>query len=105
MIDKIKSKDWIQFYIFWELSLIKELGYEINFLKDYQKKNKLNIYIKLNEKDFKVPEMILKRKMQKDQKNVKEALVFNKNLLLENFIFPNKIKLPLFRKILEMYYS
>jgi DNA repair protein RecO (recombination protein O) len=105
MIDKIKSKNWIQFYIFWELSLIKELGYEIDFLKDYQKKNNLNIYIKINEKDFKVPEMILKRKMHKDEKNVKEALAFNKNLLLENFIFPNKIKLPLFRKILEMYYS
>ena len=105
MIDKINSNDWIQFYIFWEISLIRDLGYEIDFLNDYQKKNMPNIYIKINEKDFKVPEMIVKRKMQKDEKNVKEALAFNKNLLLENFFFPNKIKLPLFRKILEMYYS
>ena len=36
---------------------------------------------------------------------IKEALIFNKNLLLENFILPNSLKLPLYRKMLENYYT
>ena len=35
----------------------------------------------------------------------KKALLFNKNLIMENFITPNKLKFPLFRNILENYYS
>ena len=35
---------------------------------------------------------------------IKEALVFNKNLLIENFISPNNLKFPLFRNLLENYY-
>ena len=36
---------------------------------------------------------------------VKEALIFNKKLFMENFIIPNKLKLPSFRNILEKYYT
>ena len=73
MLNELKSDNWIQFYIDWELSLIKELGYE---------------NININYKD-----------------DIKEALIFNKKLLMENFILPNKLKFPLFRNILENYYS
>ena len=38
------------------------------------------------------------------KKNIKDALIFNKKLLMENFILPNKLKFPLFRNILEKYY-
>ena len=31
MLDQLKSDNWINLYIFWELSLIKELGFEVNF--------------------------------------------------------------------------
>ena len=36
--------------------------------------------------------------------NIKKALIFNKRLLMENFIIPNKLKFPLFRNILENYF-
>jgi len=36
--------------------------------------------------------------------NTKKALTFNKNLLMENFIIPNRLKFPLFRSILENYF-
>ena len=36
--------------------------------------------------------------------NIKKALIFNRNLLMENFIIPNRLKFPLFRNILENYY-
>ena len=68
-----RSDNWIKLYINWELSLIKELGFETN--------------LKINFDD-----------------NTKKALTFNRNLLMENFINPNRLKFPLFRNILESYF-
>ena len=73
MLHELKTHDWINRYIEWELLLIKELGYE----------NKLTI---------------------NHEGNIKKALSFNKQLLMENFIVPNKLKFPLFRNILENYF-
>ena len=73
MLSDLRSQNWIRLYINWELSLIKQLGYETN--------------IKINYND-----------------DTKKALTFNRNLLMENFIIPNKLKLPLFRNILENYF-
>ena len=73
MLENLKSDNWIELYIKWELSLIKELGFETDV--NFDSKN-----------------------------NVKKALIFNKKLLMENFITPNKLKFPLFRNILENYF-
>ena len=74
MMNNLKLSNWIKLYIEWELSLIKELGYEESS------------YINHNI-------------------SIKKSLAFNKNLLMENFIIPNKLKFPLFRNILEKYYN
>ena len=73
MLADLSSDNWIKIYINWELSLIKELGFEAN--------------LKINYND-----------------DIKKALTFNRNLLMENFIIPYKLKFPLFRNILENYY-
>ena len=101
MINNLKLKNWIELYIQWELSLIKDLGYEINFLD-----NKNNNFIEINNKSLKIPNILLKKKLHMIYNNeIKEALTFNKELLLENFINPNKLRFPLFRNILESYYN
>ena len=74
MLNGLKFDNWINLYINWELSLIKELGFESVV------KNKQN-------------------------KNIKKALSYNRNLLMENFIIPNRMKFPLFRNILEKYFN
>jgi len=74
MFSGLKFDNWINLYINWELSLIKELGFEGN-VKNYN-----NV-------------------------NIKKALSFNRNLLMENFIIPNRLKFPLFRNILENYFN
>ena len=103
MLNELKSANWIQLYIYWELSLIKELGFEIDFLR---LENINNNSIEINDKTFKIPRILIDQKIEKNYDNkVKEALIFNKNLLLENFISPNGLKLPLFRNILENYYN
>ena len=73
MLTELKSDNWIQIYINWELSLIKELGFEADLKTNY------NI-------------------------DIKKALTFNRNLLMKNFIIPNRLKFPLFRNILENYF-
>jgi len=73
MLMKLKSIDWIDYYIKWELSLIKELGFE----------DSLN---------------------STRNESIKKSLIYNKQLLMENFIIPNGLKFPLFRNILENYF-
>ena len=73
MLFDLKSDNWIKLYINWELSLIKELGFETNLKANYNH-------------------------------NTKKALIFNRNLLMENFIIPHGLKFPLFRNILENYF-
>ena len=106
MLNYLISENWIQFYIHWELSLIKELGFEIDFLNAKDSKKKLSNSIEINGKYFKIPVMIIDKSIKKNSNNeIREALIFNKNLLVENFISPNRLKFPLFRKILEDYYT
>ena len=98
MINNLNSKSWIELYLKWELSLIKELGYEINIMNN-------NNYIEINNKSLKIPKFYLKNDVDEVlTQDIKEALIFNKELLLENFINPYKLRFPLFRNILESYY-
>ena len=106
MLNNLISENWIQFYIHWELSLIKELGFEIDFLNVKDSEMKVSNSIEINGKSFKIPVMIINKSIKKNSNNeIREALIFNKNLLIENFILPNRLKFPLFRNILENYYS
>jgi len=101
MLNNLNNENWIELYIEWELSLIKNLGYEFDF-----KNNKEQNFININNKSIKIPKIFFKKDMKKIYNTeIKEALIFNKELLLENFINPNKLRFPLFRNILESYYN
>jgi DNA repair protein RecO (recombination protein O) len=98
MLNNLKFDNWINLYIHWELALIKQLGFEINLLS-------ANNPIKINNKLFTIPNLLLKNNIDKNSNNeIRDALIFNKNLLMENLITPNRLKFPLFRNILESYY-
>ena len=98
MLNNLKSDNWINLYIHWELALIKQLGFEINL-------SSANNPIKINNKLFTIPNLLLKNNIDKNSNNeIRDALIFNKNLLMENLIIPNRLKFPLFRNILESCY-
>ena len=106
MINNLNSKNWIELYIHWELSLIKELGYEVNLLNEKNNESKVSNFIEINNKSLKIPKIFLKDNIHTFYNNeIREALTFNKELLLENFIYPNGLRFPLFRNILESYYN
>jgi len=80
-LNKLDNKNWIEFYIDWELKLIKELGY-------------------------KTPDVILKKDGELNScLDVSKSLKLNKKLFMENFIMPNNLRLPLSRNILEKYFN
>ena len=102
LIDKFNYHDWIKLYIFWELSLIKELGFDSNLFKE---KN-IGNHIEIDNKKLEIPNLII----QKDNNyftnfEIKKALIFNKFLIMEYFILPNRLRLPFSRTILEKYYN
>ena len=102
MINNLDSDNWIILYIFWEILLFKQLGFEINF---FNKNNQRDNSIQINNKSFVIPKIHLNKDITNFSNNeINEALIFNRNLLMENFIIPNKLKIPLFRNMLEKYY-
>jgi DNA repair protein RecO (recombination protein O) len=104
LISDLKEINWIKLYIYWELSIIKELGFEVNFLNI--DKNASNKTIQINGKEIKVPPLLMNNNSVKNtDAEINEALSFNKTLLLENIISPNRLKFPLSRNILEKYYN
>ena len=106
LINNFKQDNWIELYILWELSLIKELGYEVNYIELINSKKSSNNTIKLNNISVKVPKILLNYNIKNNSNiDIKEALLFNNNLLMENFITPSRLKMPLSRRILEKYYS
>ena len=99
LINNLNDTNWIKSYIFWEFSLIKELGFEIEFIKQ-------NKQIEINGKIFKIPDVLINKEIKNFSDNsVKEALAFNKSLLIENFITPNRLRFPNSRNILERYFQ
>ena len=103
LISHFDDSHWINLYIYWELSLMKELGYDVNFLNDtYTERKKIT----LCGKTFEIPKFLFEKedKIVSD-KDIREALIFNKNLFLENIIIPNRLKIPISRNILENYYN
>ena len=106
LLSKLFLRDWIKLYIYWELSLIKELGFEINFCNKKINLNNSKNLIEINDKLFELPRLLSKDNLKIISNNeIKEALLFNKNIIVENFIIPNNLKLPLPRNILERYYD
>ena len=100
LANQFNDKDWIKLYIFWELSLIKELGYEVDFSIDENRKDSLKKSVLIDDKLVKVPDILLNNAADKiSNLQIKEALI------LENFIKPHSLRLPFSRNILEKYFN
>ena len=106
LLNKLSSNNWIRLYILWELSLVKELGFEINLPNVKNSSNFTNYTFSINNNTYKIPKLLFEHNYENATKTeIIEALAFNKNLLLENLILPNKIKFPSSRNILEKYFN
>ena len=106
----LKKENWISFYISWELTLLKELGFD-PFLeqfilnnKDESEKYKI---VEIDNIKYQIPIFLLSKKKSADldNKQITMALSFTRNILNNKFFFPNNLSFPKSRIMLENYFN
>jgi len=107
-INSINLENWIFFYIFFEINLIKELGYDTNLVihKSNKNINETN-KIKIDEYIYEVPNFLVLKKIPINYTNslIKKSLYFSRQVLLNKFFAPNNISFPKSRVIFENYFN
>ncbi|MDC0937943.1 DNA repair protein RecO [Pelagibacteraceae bacterium] len=108
LINSINLDNWIILYIFFELNLIKDLGYDTN-LNQYKNNTDLAEQIKKIKIDgytYEVPNYLILKKPPADisKKLIRKSLYFTRNIILNRFFLPNNIPFPKSRVILENYF-
>ena len=107
LISLIKSEEWIFFYIFFELNLIKELGYDPNLNINQSIINKDISKFKIDGYIYEVPNYLISKKIPKNFSNllIRKSLYFTRQIFQNKFFIPNNIVFPKSRVILENYYN
>ena len=107
-VNSIKLDNWVILYIFLELSLIKDLGYDPN-LKQFKKNNSESDFqkIKIDTFTYDIPSYLIQNRIPDDlSKNlIKASLNFTRNIIQNRFFLPNNLPFPKSRILLESYYS
>ena len=101
LIKSLENKSWPIIYSFWELNLIKELGYGFKT----EKTNSMKEIVSLNIDNvlYKVPKYIINEEIPQNfsKEIICQALSFTRNLLLNKFYLPNNLFLPRSRVVFE----
>ena len=108
LINSINLDNWIILYIFFELNLIKDLGYDANLekFKDEIKESEIK-KIKIDSFIYEVPEFLITRKIPNNLSNylIKKSLLFTRNIIQKRFFISNNLNFPKSRILLENYFN
>ena len=108
LIVSLNLENWIYLYIFFELNLIKELGYDTNLSQNKLKNMDVNDFnkIKIDSYIYEVPNFLISNKIPDKFSKilVKKSLNFTRYVIQNKFFIPNNIVFPKSRVILENYY-
>ena len=109
LIDSLYLENWIYLYIFFEVNLIKELGYDTNLSQNKFKNININDInkIKIDSYIYEVPNFLILKKIPDRFSNIliKKSLNFTRYVLQNKFFIPNNILFPKSRLILENYFN
>ncbi len=105
LMKNLENKSWPIIYSFWEVNLIKELGF--GFETDKTNSSKDIISIKIDNVIYKVPKFIINGEVPENftDETINLALSFTRNLLLNKFYLPNNLLLPKSRVVFENCFS
>ncbi len=108
-INSIKLNNWIFLYTFFELNLIKNLGYDPNLIQFQEKNTKCSEIkkIKIDTYTYDVPYFLISRKLPEKKTNelIRKSLYFTRNIIQNRFFIPNNLPFPKSRLLLENYFS
>ena len=107
---KILNLDnWIILYIFFEINLIKELGYDTNLVEHSNNLKNSENYLKLKIDGFiyEIPNYLIQKKIPVNFTNllIRKSLFFTRQVMQNKFFIPNNLVFPKSRVILENYFN
>ena len=109
LLKNFDKDDWIIHYIYWELVLLKELGFDPYLEQFFDKFNNNNTQttIEIDNVKYQVPNFLLSQKKINilDSREITTALSFTRNILTNKFFLPNNLLFPKSRIILENYFN
>ena len=108
LINSFNLNYWIIIYIFFELKLIKDLGYDTNLIKYTYDDNSLEIRrIKIDGYNYEIPTFLILEKIPRvfSRNLIRKSLYFTRNIILNRFFIPNNLSFPKSRVILENYFN
>ena len=103
LIKNFNDKNWLLHYLNWEIELIRDLGFGLNInFENYSLNGKKTLEIKVDDVIYKIPIFILIKKFENiNIEDISDALIFSRSLMENKFFFPNNLRLPFSRKLLE----
>jgi len=108
-ISSINLKNWIFVYIFFELNLIRDLGYDTNLSQflTTENRNKEILKIKIDEYNYEVPNYLILKEIPSKFTNIliSKSLYFTRSVMQNKFFIPNNLIFPKSRVILENYFN
>ena len=107
LIKNIDRDDWFYLYVFWELNLIRELGFDPNLKKtEAPVKDKLIDY-KIDGVIYKIPFFFFFYLIPEevDSNLIRNSLSFTRSIINNKFFLPNNLVFPKSRIILENYFN
>ena len=94
----LASKDWIQEYIFWELELLKLLGYDLELKNIVEKEiidNKISYFVKSSTEKKIIPNFLIDENYKNvDLKILLKGLRLVSDYLEKSILKPNNLNLP-----------
>ena len=96
-------------YIYWELNLIRELGFDPNlnnFKVDLNKDEKI-FNLEVDNIKYQVPNFLITNNITLEINDhlLKLGLIFTRTLMMNKFFIPNNLRYPKSRIILENYFN
>ena len=103
-IEDIDNENWLRSYIFWEINLIRELGFGFDFSKT--KVDKEIISTTIDGLTYNIPKFIINNQFPEKYslQTIYKSLNFTRSLMLNKFYLPNNLFFPRSRLILENYF-
>ncbi len=108
-IESLNLENWVILYIFFELNLIKNLGYDPNlseFKNDVTNVDEIK-KIKIESFYYEVPEYLISKKIPDKASNylIKKSLYFTRHIIQNRFFIPNNLVFPKSRILFENYFN
>ena len=109
LINNLTLSNWAYLYLFWELDLIKKLGFDQNLNQFFNNSTENNGVVKaeVDNIKYKIPNFLIKNQVpeQHSDEDLKSGFIFTRTVMINKFFLANNLIFPKPRIILENYFN